>query len=298
MSFFVRGQPKPSDPAPAWRYRELAKTSRDGTARVLYRDLSSAMARDAAGQLIGFAEVSPGSAVAGDITIQLHPKCRLRGTITCDALSRANKPIGWTNVLLYLENGQQIGECSSRNGEFEFSVPPGRYHLSGFGANIEGRSLNVEVPAGAGAIQAPAIAAEATPLVLLEGKPAPQLQDVMGWKGTPVRLADEVDSAAKLDQKTASFKTSLWHGKDLPFPVALISGEQRRAGERTQGSLADYGIDSYPIAILIDRDGKVVGRFDAGNRDKALAEIDKRLEVGNERLHDPFMLGGVAWGQL
>ena len=326
MSFWVPGAPKPNEPPPAWKYREIAKTRADGRARVAYQELNCAMARDPAHRLIGIAEVSPASVLAKSITIQLHPQCVLRGTIACDALKQANKPIGWTNVGVN-QNGQSLGQCSSRQGEFEFALAPGSYTLWVYGSNVLHQYVHVDVPPGREALELPPISAEALGLPLIEGKAAPELRGVVAWKGTPIKLAGqrgklvlldfwgywcgpcvaempaliqlheryhdrglvivgvhvdmhgEVDSAAKLDEKTASIKKELWGGKELPFPIALMSGKQLGAGNPVEGALADYGIDEYPTTILIDREGKVVGTFEPRDPDTS-AEIERLLAAG------------------
>ena len=40
-----------------------------------------------------------------------------------------------------------------------------------------------------------------------------------------------------------------------------------------------YGIRSYPSTILIDRDGKVVGKFHARDAKMAVAEMEKILKA-------------------
>jgi thiol-disulfide isomerase/thioredoxin len=87
----------------------------------------------------------------------------------------------------------------------------------------------------------------------------------------------DVDTAAKLDAKTADIKSSLWGGRELPFPTALSAGITTPDGYDGLAA-AQYGVLSYPTTILIDREGKVVGEF-AENRDfkSAAAEIEKLL---------------------
>ena len=88
----------------------------------------------------------------------------------------------------------------------------------------------------------------------------------------------EVDTAAKLDAKIAGFKKEVWKGKDLPFPVALTSGHRDDDGESRGGIAGAYGIRSYPSTILIDREGKVVGKFQARDSKMAIAMMEKLLK--------------------
>ena len=89
----------------------------------------------------------------------------------------------------------------------------------------------------------------------------------------------EVDSAQKLDAKIAGFKKEVWKGKDLPFPVALTSGHRGDEGGGRGGTAARYGIRSYPSTILIDREGKVVGKFSARDTKAAIEQMEKLLKV-------------------
>lgn len=87
----------------------------------------------------------------------------------------------------------------------------------------------------------------------------------------------EVASAKELDEKIARYKKDVWKDRDLPFPSALVSGKATESGAR--GKLADaYGIRSYPSTVLIDRDGKVVGRFHARDAKAAVAAMEKVLK--------------------
>jgi hypothetical protein len=60
----------------------------------------------------------------------------------------------------------------------------------------------------------------------------------------------QVNSLAELDKKLASIKKQHWQGKDLPFPILLD-------GNAATHKL--YGVHSWPTAVLIDPEGKVVG---------------------------------------
>jgi hypothetical protein len=62
--------------------------------------------------------------------------------------------------------------------------------------------------------------------------------------------------------------------------VALTSGKQIAStnNEFVRGGAAfQYGILGYPTTILIDREGKVVGKFHARDAKQAVAEVEKLL---------------------
>jgi uncharacterized protein (TIGR03067 family) len=96
--------------------------------------------------------------------------------------------------------------------------------------------------------------------------------------GVHLDVDGEVDTAAKLDEKLVDIRKKLWKGRDLPFPVALCSGKRVEVGggELRDGG-AQYGILSYPTTILIDRDGKVVGRFQARDAAEAVKQMERLL---------------------
>jgi RNA polymerase sigma factor (sigma-70 family) len=111
------------------------------------------------------------------------------------------------------------------------------------------------------------------------------LQERFGDKGLAVvgvhvDADGEVDTVAKLEEKLDGIRKKRWDGKDLPFPVALASGK-RTLGEgddkRRGGPVEQYGITSYPTTILIDKQGKVLGKFSARELTQATAEVQKLL---------------------
>ena len=78
---------------------------------------------------------------------------------------------------------------------------------------------------------------------------------------------DGIDTVAKLDAELSEVRKTIWKGRDLPFPVAMLASRERpHSGSdrsaRTQTS-ADYGVQGYPTQILIDPQGNVVGEFDS-----------------------------------
>jgi cytochrome oxidase Cu insertion factor (SCO1/SenC/PrrC family) len=98
---------------------------------------------------------------------------------------------------------------------------------------------------------------------------------------TPYDESDKIDSVAKLDEKLGKVREKIWKGRDIRFPVALSRvklgsyspGEPVTAASKT---CFDYGVDQWPTAVLIDREGKVLGRIDPGNEDD-VAKLRKLL---------------------
>ncbi len=87
--------------------------------------------------------------------------------------------------------------------------------------------------------------------------------------GAHVDAGEGIDSGAKLDEKLESIKKKQWKGRDIPFPVALLSEHKvpyrPDVEEKARCQLAaDYGITAYPAGVLIDRQGRVQGAFCPG----------------------------------
>lgn len=78
---------------------------------------------------------------------------------------------------------------------------------------------------------------------------------------------DPVDTVQKLDGKLTKVRQELWKGRDVPYPVGLVTGKQTSfdAGVETRkarsGISAQFGVVFYPTLILIDRRGNIVRRF-------------------------------------
>ncbi|MBS0198468.1 MAG: TlpA family protein disulfide reductase [Planctomycetes bacterium] len=80
---------------------------------------------------------------------------------------------------------------------------------------------------------------------------------------------DSAADIAEMDLKLEKVKRDMWKGKDLPFLVALDGGGEVKVEGRDAtargATTAAYGINSFPTQILIDKQGKVVGRVRKGS---------------------------------
>jgi thiol-disulfide isomerase/thioredoxin len=310
---------------PASTYVGCKETAADGTLTLPYDEFSKVGVRDTKRKLIGFATASPALLQKGVAVLQLEPECMLTGTLTCEELSKAGIPLGWTNVYLMCD-GIEVADYCCADGRFEFPVPPGDYGLDAYGTNFHSTYVPIHVAQGQTALQAKPIALTATRLQMLIGRPAPELTGVVGWKGKPVKLADlrgkivlidfwgywcgpcvqempvlmeihdkfkdkgvvvlgvhvdvdgDVNTAAKLDEKIARSRKTLWNNRDLPFPVALTTGTETPDGYDGQ-ACAQYGVLAYPTTILIDRRGNVVGDFDATDIKDATDGIKRQIKI-------------------
>jgi thiol-disulfide isomerase/thioredoxin len=109
-----------------------------------------------------------------------------------------------------------------------------------------------------------------------------ELHEKFGEKGLTIvgvhmDLGGDVDTAAKLDEKMAHVVKDVWKGKVLPFPSALVSGKRGGEDDKPGGTIKRYGINSFPTTVLIDPEGKVVGKFHARDIKAATAAVEKLL---------------------
>ena len=97
--------------------------------------------------------------------------------------------------------------------------------------------------------------------------------------GVHVDAEGEVDSDGKLKEKTAHLTNGAWQGKELPFSNALVSGRIAGKGESRQLSTPEiYGVEHFPMTILIDPKGNIVDEFPIRDLQAATERIEKLLE--------------------
>jgi thiol-disulfide isomerase/thioredoxin len=98
--------------------------------------------------------------------------------------------------------------------------------------------------------------------------------------GVHVDAEGEVDSDGKLREKTAHLINGAWQGKQLPFSNALVSGKISGKGESRQrmGTPEIYGVEHFPMTILIDPKGNVVDEFPIRDLQTATERIEKLLK--------------------
>ena len=77
-----------------------------------------------------------------------------------------------------------------------------------------------------------------------------------------------VKDFSEMDAKTERTRKTLWHGRDLPFPV-LLDAQKGEHG----ATIEAYGIRAFPTTIIIDPEGKLVGRMSLDDLAKKLPAI-------------------------
>jgi thiol-disulfide isomerase/thioredoxin len=77
-----------------------------------------------------------------------------------------------------------------------------------------------------------------------------------------------VKDFSEMDAKTEHTKKTLWHGRNLPFPV-LLDAQKGDHG----ATIEAFGIHSFPTTILIDPKGKLVGEISPNFLEEKLTPI-------------------------
>lgn len=179
-----------------WRAINGRRTSSEGIAKMRYEDCSSQIVvRDPASRGMRIVPVSPSSLIGGQVTVTLRPVCRVLATATCAGMTRAEREKQDLDLIfttsIGMPDGRDFAGMYSRSGELEYPLPPGDYVLDVIGGSYYGRkSTKFTVPANQSEYRVPPVVLPPTGLQAWIGKPAPELTDVVAWKGQPVKLAD------------------------------------------------------------------------------------------------------------
>lgn len=83
---------------------------------------------------------------------------------------------------------------------------------------------------------------------------------------------DSLETIDELKEKLKEISVKHWGGKDIPFAVALDGGGETKIKEMdtkvSGATTAAYGITGWPTRLLINCDGKLVGKFHNSPKDR------------------------------
>lgn len=188
--------PRPNRVAPYeanWYYWNGTSSDRDGMASITDGPRNCVVARHVGRKLVAIQGVSPEQVKASEtVTVTLHLQCKVFGKLTAKGLEARNKKIEWSNVHVRLENrsARPMGCTPDRPG-FHFYLPPGTYELEALANDTQHAWKTITVNPGQKELEVGPIDLPPSKLVLLEGRPAPELRDIVAWKnGGPVKLSD------------------------------------------------------------------------------------------------------------
>ncbi len=121
----------------------------------------------------GLTLVEPKKA-SDEATITAAPLVHFHGSYECKDLQ---KPIGWTNTILFANPGRiNFMNSMSTESKFDFWLPPGKYEIQGYGtSDVTQIKREIEIPAGKADLDLGAIDLAASQITKLKGKPAPKL---------------------------------------------------------------------------------------------------------------------------
>lgn len=175
-----------------WSYCPKLVSDRDGMARITDdSEIDRVVARHVGKKLVSVQSISPKQA-KGPVTVTMYPQCKVFGRLTSKELEARHQNFTWSNVYLYLNDGHSRPmSCMSKKGEFHFFAPPGTYKLEAYSMETHKAWKTITVKPGQETLEVEPMDMPPTKLTLLEGQPAPELQDIVAWKGgEPLKLAD------------------------------------------------------------------------------------------------------------
>lgn len=197
--------PKSNDSKPDecnWRYYPPNVISdKEGRAHIDYMyGISGIVARHVGRRLVAIEKIAPEQS-KGTVTVSMRPPCLVHGRLVSKELEARGRQIHWSNVYLFLNDGRgRLMACESLEREFHFYVVPGEYKLEAYGEMTHSVMKSITVKAGQADVVVDPIDLPPTRLALLEGQPAPELQDIAGWKNSgPIRLSDLRGKVVLLD---------------------------------------------------------------------------------------------------
>lgn len=158
------------------------------------------VARHPGRKLVAVEKIAPESA-SRIVTVTMKPECHVFGELTCNQLEEIGGNLSQTSVTLYA-NDRLALEYWSKEPVFHFYLPPGNYEVQArsHSSGTHGISRSIVVPKGQKELDLGRLDLPLSKLRLLQGKPAPELRDVVAWKGEgPRSLADLRGKVVLLD---------------------------------------------------------------------------------------------------
>ena len=171
-----------------WRLHERAVTGPDDRVKI-NTDAMPAVVRHAPTRSIAFPKTSPAKLVGGELHIRLEPEHRITGRVTSEELRTDDSASGKSFAFLQ-RDAERIAQIDLKSGSFDFPVLPGTYTVTAHADERADDSVTVVVPADKSEVAVRPLVLKPSVFARLKGKPAPELQGIAVWAGTPVALAD------------------------------------------------------------------------------------------------------------
>jgi uncharacterized protein (TIGR03067 family) len=178
------------EPMPGLNEIGAQKTDADGKVVLKKAPVRSRLlVRDSANGTMAIVFAPPARLAQGPLRAELVPAVRVRGTVTYDDPTKTGQrpPYIWA---MCFANGVPFTEWSSLGAKFEFVAPPSTYTLLVSGQDCKMKTVDVTVGPNQTELVLEPIALQLNGLVGMKGKPAPELEGVVGWRGEKVKFAD------------------------------------------------------------------------------------------------------------
>lgn len=259
---------------------------------------------------------------APDTRLKAAATCRVTGSLTSTEYGKLGGTLDRGIVSVLADpGGERVAHSDTKRTatgpEFAFDLFPGRYVLECTGVGSRGATFvptrkAITVGPADTAVKLDPIDLPASEITRLFGKPAPELDGVVGWKNTdPVTLKGLKGKVVVLDFWSYSCSICLVHKPDLARlaekyadkGVAVLTvhdasadtiaeveqklpdAVKRKAGhlpvaldgKGAKGVFRAYGVHAVPTVILVGPDGTVVRRFHHAGDPELDREVGKLL---------------------
>ncbi len=239
----------------------------------------SLCALDVAKKRGGLAAVGP-KTPDEPITIKAGPLVHVHGKYVCKELGT---PVGWTNTMfLSMPERWNVVDHMTKEGEFSVLLPPGRYHIQGYGGpDVAQHRRDLTLTADRPEIDLGEIHLAASEIARLKGKPAPRLEptDARGVSKN-VQIADYKGKWVALEfwgywcgpcvgraiPRMMEIYDDHPDERDSKYTVLTVHSPDVKGFAELDQKLAPVVRDTWngrmmPFPILLDADGKIQQTF-------------------------------------
>jgi thiol-disulfide isomerase/thioredoxin len=175
-----------------WKFESACTTNAEGVAALRRQPgWQFVICRDADRGLVGIGRIKD-AGPDGSLVIAMHPHCHVVLRITSSQLDKLGRKLEYpAAVFAFGPNQMSLGVFRATNGAVHAWLPPGTFTFSCQGGGAFGMEKSFAIKPGERQLDLGILDLPASRRVLLEGKPAPEIDDVWEWKNGPaVKLAE------------------------------------------------------------------------------------------------------------